>query len=280
MKNFITLLEPQTIFDYVGSIWRSSIFQESHNDPHGYIHKIATQFSKVPRVFFDMHIESMEMVHFSSWFHAIQHRHHYTNDVLHDLYYHHEFYHLITMTYRDDFTFESWQAKMKDNEFWASLESEVLIYFYMPTLRKISFKEEIWADKFLNDPKYNPLYGKFFDLKDNDSEIARLDIAWHRDNCELNPITTLDKQISDYTISSREWADIWNANKGWVEVESHMKQYLLEVVHNPSKAIHMHLSWLKHLQALDENNIAFGKEAKLYTAVHRRLFQSAYTPLN
>lgn len=280
MKNFISFIEPKDIFNYVGNIWRSDIFKQSHNNPTGYIHQIVDQFSKVPRVFFEMHIESMEMVHFSSWFHAIQHRHHYTNDVLHDLYYHHELYHLITMTYRKDFTFESWQAKMKDNEFWASLESEVLIYFYMPELRQISFKEEIWADKFLNNAKYNALYGAYFDGKNEASEVARLDIAWYRNDCELNPITLLDKQISDYTISSREWAQIWNENKGWVEVESHMTNYLKEVKKNPVKAINMHIAWLNHLQSLDEDNIAFGNEARLYTAVHRRLFQSAYTPLN
>ena len=99
-------------------------------------------FSQMPRIFFDMHKETMEMVHFSSWFHAIQHRYHYTNDILHDLYYHHEFFHINTMTYKNNWSFNEWKNKMDSNEFWASLESEVLIYFYMPQLRDLSFKND------------------------------------------------------------------------------------------------------------------------------------------
>ena len=117
---------------------------------------------QTPRIFFDMHEETMEMVHFSSWFHAIQHRYYYTNDILHDLYYHHEFFHLISMTYRNDYSFIDWKKKMDSNEFWASLESEVLIYFYMPQLRDLSFKNELWVDRFLNDKYYADLKGKYY----------------------------------------------------------------------------------------------------------------------
>lgn len=33
----------------------------------------------------------------------------------------------------------------------ASLFSEVLIYFYLPELRAVSFAEDIWVDRFLRD---------------------------------------------------------------------------------------------------------------------------------
>lgn len=280
MKNFLTLTTPDQVFNYVGSLWRSPIFQESQNNPNGYIYTLIKGFSQTPRIFFDMHLESMEMVHFSSWFQAIQHRPHYTNDILHDLYYHHEFFHLSTMPYSKTFTFESWQKKMKENEFWASLESEVYIYFYLPELREQSFAEEIWADKFLKNELYNPLYGKYSSYKTQASEIARLTIATARDICETQPITELDKQIQDYTVSSNEWADIWNRRESWQKVETHIFHYLQELKTNPDKAVSYHLSWLKELQEQDKDGIAFGEEARAYTAVHRRLFQSAYNPAN
>jgi hypothetical protein len=278
MKNFISLIEPDTIFNYVGNLWRSDIFKQSHENPNGYIHKLIKDFSNTPRVFFDMHVESMEMVHFSSWFHAIQHRKHYTNDVLHDLYYHHEFFHINTMTYHNDFSFMEWQSKMKENEFWASLESEVLIYFYLPELRKVSFKKEIWADQFLNNTAYHSLFNKYNKYQNSISNEIKQKIANARQECETNPITSLDKEIFDYTISSNEWANIWKDN--WYNVENHMVSYLQLIPADPNKALNEHITWLEDLQSLDSHNIAFGSEARAYSAVHKRLFQSAYTPAN
>lgn len=278
MKNFISIIEPNSIYNYLGNLWRSDIFKNSHNDSNGYIHHITKEFAKTPRIFFDMHEETMEMVHFSSWFHAIQHRYHYTNDILHDLYYHHEFFHLITMIHNDQLTVEQWKKKMSNNEFWASLESEVLIYFYMPELRSQSFKITLWVDQFLNDPYYNDLYSKYFQYEDDLARKLKARIAFFRDNCQFNPVTELDKQIADYSTSSSEWERIWNDQ--FRNVESEMVRYLKLVKTNPEQAINSHLDWLKDLQAQDEYQVAFGKEARAYSAVHKSLFQSAYNPKN
>jgi len=280
MKNFVTLNEPQEIFDYVGKLWRSDLFRASHFDSNGYIHTIAKEFSKTPRIFFDMHEETMEMVHFSSWFHAIQHRYHYTDDILHDLYYHHEFFHLITMKHDDKLDFKQWTKKMRSNEFWASLESEVLIYFYMPELRAQSFKMPLWVDRFLSDSYYQDLYGKYFHYEDDLSRKLKSRIAYFRDECQFNPLTELDRQIADYSTSSQEWEEIWEYNDAWHQVEFEMCKYLAEVELNPQQAMQNHLQWLNQLQSLDPYHIAYGHQAREYSAVHRRLFQSSYTPKN
>jgi len=280
MKNFIHFIKPEEIFNYIGNLWRSDSFKESHHNPDGYIHQIIKEFSKTPRIFFDMHEETMEMVHFSSWFHAIQHRYYYTNDILHDLYYHHEFFHLISMTYRNDYSFIDWKKKMDSNEFWASLESEVLIYFYMPELRNLSFKNEIWVDRFLNDKYYADLKGKYYHYSNDLSNKLKARIAFFRDECQFNPRDEIEKQISDYTISSNEWANIWCEDNAWMNVESEMTLYLNLLQKNPEEAIKHHLYWLKDLQEKDPYNVAFGKQARNYSAVHRRLFQSSYNPKN
>ena len=280
MKNFISIVEQEEIFNYLGNLWRSDIFKQSHNDPNGYIHHISKEFSKTPRIFFDMHQETMEMVHFSSWFHAIQHRYHYTNDVIHDLYYHHEFFHIITMKHKSDLTFEDWTTKMSSNEFWASLESEVLIYFYMPELRKQSFNKKIWVDKFLADPYYKGLFGKYFHLEDDLARKLKSRIAYFRDNCQFNPINAMENEIAEYTTSSNEFAKVWKEDDAWLNVETEMVRYLKHLQENPQEAIESHIEWLKDLQAKDEYEVAFGKQARGYSAVHKRLFQSAYNPKN
>lgn len=280
MKNFLFLTTPTQVFDYLGQLWRSDLFKNSHNDQEGYIHKLAIKFSNTPRIFCDMHEETMEMVHFSSWFNTVNHRHYYTNDILHDLYYHHEFFHLITMKYQHDYTFETWKNKMDNNEFWASLESEALIYFYMPELRQLSFKNKLWVDRFLEDKYYNGLFGKYFDKEDDLARKLKSRIAYFRDECQFNPRDNIEKQISHYSISSNEFSNIWNYNNSWKNVESQMTDYLELVKSNPAKALQQHLSWLKNLQSEDSHQIAFGNEARAYSAVHQSLFKSSYTPKN
>lgn len=280
MKNFIILKEKQEIFDYLGNLWRSDLFKDSHNNKDGYIHKISQEFSKIPRIFFDMHEETMEMVHFSSWFHAIQHRYHYKNDILHDLYYHHEFFHINTMKYRNDWLFSDWKNKMDSNEFWASLESEVLIYFYMPELRNLSFKNELWVDRFLNDSYYQHLYGKYFSKEDDLSRKLKSRIAYFRDECQFNAKDSIEKQIADYAVSSNEWAKIWSKDNSWIQVESEMSYYLNLLNDDSDKAIDHHIEWLKNLQQKDSHFVAFGEQARAYSAVHKSLFQSAYNPKN
>jgi hypothetical protein len=278
MKNFISIIDPQEIFSYLGNLWRSEIFKQSHNDPNGYIHYISKEFSKTPRIFFDMHQEEMEMVHFSSWFHAIQHRYHYTNDVIHDLYYHHEFFHIITMTHKDNLNFEEWSMKMSSNEFWASLESEVLIYFYMPELRKQSFNKKLWVDKFLTDSYYKGLFNKYFHLEDDLARKLKSRIAYFRDNCQFNPLNEIENEIAEYTTSSNEFAKVWKEEDAWLNVETEMVKYLKNLKNDPQEAINSHIDWIKDLQAKDEYEVAFGKQARSYSAVHKRLFQSAYNP--
>lgn len=280
MKNFLILQTPEQVFNYVGNLWRSKLFKDSHYNENGYINKIATDFAKTPRIFFDMHEETMEMVHFSSWFHAIQHRYHYTNDILHDLYFHHEFFHINTMTYKNNFSFTEWKKKMDNNEFWASLESEVLIYFYMPELREQSFKNELWVDRFLQDSYYNDLQGKYFQNEDDIGKKLKSRIAYFRDECQFNPRDEIEKQISDYTTSSNEWAKIWSVDNAWQNVEQEMVYYLELAKNNPEVAVKHHLNWLNDLQQKDSHNIAFGTQAREYSLVHRKLFHSSYTPKN
>lgn len=59
-----------------------------------------------------------------------------------------------------------------------------------------------------------------------------------------------------------------------------MTYYLDLLKNNPENAINHHILWLENLQKKDSQNIAFGNQARAYSSVHRRLFQSSYNPKN
>ena len=282
MKNFIFLHSGEEVFQYTEKLWQSDIFKKSMQEPDGYIRKLTTEFSKKPRLFFDMHKERLEMVHFSSWFHAIQHRYHYTDPVIHDLYYHHELMHLTTASYPGytENEWDSWFEKMKENEFWCSLESECLIYFYLPELREKSFTFELWVDKFLYNPDCQVFFGQHAPYENSQGKRVLDNIVQARLDCEIAPVTALDKMIADYTVSSRKWAEIWQENQVWLTVENHMKTYLTMLEDNEYSAMQFHLNWIYELQNKNSDNIAFVEQAAAYSEVHQSLFQSAYEPVN
>lgn len=201
---------------------------------------------------------------------------HYTDDILHDLHYHHEFYHLITTYYDSTMTWAQWHKKMDTIEFWASLESEVLIYFYMPGLRDLSFKNELWVDSYLERPDLQALKDCYGQYTSTQSEAIRLFLASERKRCETEPYNDIEKMVGQYTVSSYQWAKIWK--NSWQEVETHVQLFL----NNPDKkeALKKHLQWLKEKQAQSQTGVVFEEEAQAYSDVHQSMFKSSYNPVN
>ena len=68
-------------------------------------------------------------------------------------------------------------------------------FFYMPQLRDLSFKNELWVDRFLNDSYYQHLYGKYFMKEDDLSRKLKSRIAYFRDQCQFEPKDNIEKQI-------------------------------------------------------------------------------------
>ena len=146
MKKPEILVEAQDIHDYMRKLWRSDLFQQSH-DNGGLVHQAVEQFAALPRFFFWPSSDD-ENPHFSAWWGGIQMRD-YDNPVIHDLYYFHEIWHAGTMAYMAGMEFENFARKMIDNELEASVMSEMAIYCEMPELRKQAFPYEIFVDRFL-----------------------------------------------------------------------------------------------------------------------------------
>jgi len=97
-----------------------------------------------------MQDKNVERAAFTSWYNVLSIKK-YQNKYIQDLYYLHELTHITSMPYFKGLSFDDWCNKMRGNEVVASLESEVFIYFRFPELRKHTFKEEIWADRFLEN---------------------------------------------------------------------------------------------------------------------------------
>ncbi len=172
MEQLELIVERKKVMDHLHKLWKSEPFKNAMKDSYSFIYKFCQKVSDYPIIFFQYTDYKIERPHFSAWFNAIPYRH-YDNPVQSDLYYFHELYHRNTLKYfpfhLGDFDFFSWMEKMKNNEIEASIYSEVLIYFILPELRPQSFKDEIWADRFLQE-KVSVFNG--FDYPDTISKLS------------------------------------------------------------------------------------------------------------
>src|SRR5215471_12323526 len=101
MKNSELLVTRADVHDYVGSLWKTDFFRASHKNGN-FIYGVIDQFAMLPRLFCEITNDRLERAHFSTWWGAIMHRHDYTNQVISDLYYLHEIYHVAKMPYVPD----------------------------------------------------------------------------------------------------------------------------------------------------------------------------------
>ena len=211
MKDIVTLVSREDIHDYCRSLWRTTEFRQSHDDPMGYVRRWIERFSEFPRFFHTMTEPRLEKAHFSPWWNGIGHRV-YDNAAVNDLFYLHEIAHVSMLVYDDTISWESWAAKMADNEMLASLESETLVYAALPGLREQGFSGSIWADRFLDGP--------------NDATVRsshRSFMLMERYRARLRPDDALERRIASYQAENEAWADIWRSR--YRDVERTMMEF-------------------------------------------------------
>ncbi len=147
MKN-ISEFHGQPLLDYIGSLWKTDEFKQAHKDQNSEVFKVIKEACRYPLWFYEMS-DPIERTQFSSWWRHIQIRH-YDIPAVTDLYYYHELCH-ISKHYSNHMDYVSpstWQENVFKEELFASMESEVFVYWYMHTLRDKTFSFEIWADRF------------------------------------------------------------------------------------------------------------------------------------
>jgi hypothetical protein len=255
MNNLVQIHDKEKIIEFIGSLWRTDSFKCSHTS--GYIADWVARFSEQPLLFFSMDDDHNEKGHFSAWMGAIAIRH-YENPAINDLYYLHELVHLITMRYLPGSDFETWRQKMFQNELETSLESEVHVYFALDSLRAQSFKQEIWADRFLNDPAFRSLT--------EECQTTVLSAERRRIFVKPEEKDTVEVEISHYYNQNIAWAEIWRDS--FDIVEARMDEFRAESKVNRELALGKHCQWMEELMRVEGKPYPFALEAESFARVY------------
>lgn len=257
MKAPTLLFEKADIVDYLRSYWRTDEFKHSH-DNNGLVARIVEKYARLPRFFYEMSDEYLERAHFSIWWSGIALRD-YEQASCHDLYMLHEIAHGADMVHIAGQHSEGFRRKMGDNELLASVTTEVMAYFDMPSLRKQSFTGEIFADRFLDDPALQSRWHE-----DPDRLLGEL--YYRRRNAMFwpNRDDAVEMWLHGFTMSNDKWFAIWGRNYDKVEVA--MENLTRGAALGKRRdALLRHMDWL---ESASTKGIPFCTEAEKFAEVY------------
>jgi hypothetical protein len=253
MKN-VKMYHGKELINYIGSLWHTEEFKNAHNDEESPIYKCIRKVANMgPLWFYDMS-DQIERTQFSSWWRHIQTRH-YDIPAVTDLHYYHELTH-ISNHRTTNYNYEvpnpdEWQNYAFDEEIIASLESEVFIYWYFPTLRAKTFKFEIWADR-LSVPTPEKLENAKWNARAERVRIFR----------EPNFDDPIEMSIHKYNNQNLIWCGYWKNVCG--QINDALRRLNLhsesEDTINP-KAIEMFEDMIKRNTT---DGVVFRKETRLF----------------
>lgn len=151
MKNIQTIL-PDEMDVFFTSFWQSKEFQNL-NETHPYFKLWLNKLKEAPIYFFDLSHEKGKY-HLTSHMRLIARRDYGENKLLNDLYYFHELTHCAEFSPTTNNDYSIWKEKLNDNELYASIVSEVLIYYFCPSIIGKTFNP-LWANRFYSIDKIN-----------------------------------------------------------------------------------------------------------------------------
>ena len=227
MKDLVLLRTPDEVRAYAAGLFRTPLLRGS---PYvaGWIERFAVR----PAVFASMSDGDVEYPHFATWF-GVTYLRSYDDATISDLYYLHELVHAALNRYEDTPLFTAWYRKMNGVEFSASLETEGYVYLEVPALREISFKDEIWADRYLGAERR---------LGRSLRDIMRQDR--YRAMSRPDPMDYCEQQIAGYARQNFEWANIWKLAVGdrpaYLVVEDHLRRFREGAID-----LDGHVAWLR-----------------------------------
>ncbi len=168
MKNIQTV-HPNEMEDFFASFWKSQEFKQlQKNNP--YFKVWLNKLKEAPIFFFDLSHEKGKY-HLTSHLRLIARRE-YSNNYMNDLYYMHELTHCAEFEASEDIDYTNWKNKLNDNELYASIVSEVFVYYFCPSMIGKTFNP-LWAKRFYDKDVVNPEYHKdSFGFFIKDSEIG------------------------------------------------------------------------------------------------------------
>lgn len=143
MKNEVFVPKSQ-VYNVVHRLWKTDLFKRLHKESGSVVNLLVKELEKKSFTLFD-YTSEIERKHMLLWFYHVGRRE-YENPYIQDLFYFHEFYHLVSFSEKKHTDFNEFKEVMWDNELKASLMSEVFIYFFVPELRDKTFSQRIWFD--------------------------------------------------------------------------------------------------------------------------------------
>jgi hypothetical protein len=263
LETIIPLVTPNEIHAFVRNHWQTDIFRQSH-DEGGFVHDVIDKFAQMPCFFFQASDEYLEKAHFSTWWRGMQIRE-YGNPYIHDLYELHEIFHASEMLFHPQLSFEAFKRKMQDNELDASVCSEIEAYFRLPALRQNSFGQEIFADRFLNDPKTQAHWA-------TDPERTVKELRMHRQNIMMGDMNEAHKDraefwIKQFSYQNESWASIWVHQYKKVEQAMVAMRDMVDSG-DKAKALQNHIAWLTSPEIAQGGTVPFPDEAKAFAGVY------------
>jgi hypothetical protein len=245
MKDLVVLRTRSEVADHVRGLWRTDVFRSS-----AYVARWVDRLA-FPMVFADMTDTELEYPHFATWFGLTYHRT-YTEPAVSDLYYLHEIVHAALLEYEPGPLFTAWYRRMNGIELSASLETECYVYLSVPGARDLSFRDEIWADRYLGGPSR---------LGDSLRDVIRQDR--YKAMQHPDPMDYCEQQIAAYARQNFEWANTWkvaapSGRPAFLEVEEHMSGLRTGRV-----TLDDHVRWLQR-----HGEIPFPDQARLFAPVY------------
>ncbi len=295
MKDILPLVTAQEIGHYIRhEILQTEDFRNSY-DENGIVRSTIDLFARRPRFFYhpsDRFVtlpdregraqkEYVEAPHFSPWWGGIQFRT-YDNPLVQDLYYLHEIMHAASMPYCPDartpvvdpITFKN---KIRDNEHEASTFSEMTIYCEFPQLRRLSFRHEIFVDRFLfSDGDHERVNVRMIQRWREEPQLVIKEMMYARAAIltapDVDPSDIAAYWLKRFYSQGKAWTAIWTNPKGeyselpiggrYREVEKAMVRFREECqTLGRRRALENHIAWLQSPYVTDGTDIPFHREA-------------------
>ncbi|HYD17952.1 MAG TPA: hypothetical protein VEF76_05705 [Patescibacteria group bacterium] len=257
MKKPLLIADKPDMHDHIRSLWKTPEFRHSHATG-GLVQQIVDKYANLPRFFYEMSDERLERAHFSVWWSGVAYRQ-YNQDTCSDLYLLHEFAHGAEMIHIAGQHSEGFRRKMQDNELLASVLTEIVAYFDMPSLRPRTFAGPIFADRYMNEPALQAMWKQ-------DPNRLVWELYYRRRNAMFYPDRSdaIEMWLHNFTTQNDKWFRIWGLR--YDAVEAAMESFTRRAMSGDrAGALDAHMEWL------DKNStggIPFRTEAEKFADVY------------
>lgn len=205
--------------------------------------------------------------HFGTYFGAVTRRK-YDNPYVQDLYHLHECVHVNTLGPNPAHTFMEWSRRMVASETEASLVSECFVYLRMPELRELTFKHEIWVDRFER-------MSLLPEAKEREVRRRR-----HRALRAPENDDYIEHQIWNYGQQNVQWCRIWADKVDYGPFADKPAFRVVEEHMSRPDWRDRHAEWLEQVSAMYKSSASFSAERPVPFLQQAKAFAPFYHETN